>query len=269
MKVSVIMSVYNIGKMEILDAAIKSILNQNFRDFELIICDDASTDDTFDTLKKLSRTDDRIILLHNSVNLKAGGARNRCIDISKGDYIAIMDGDDISEHTRLFKQVQFLDSHPDIDFVGTRSQYFKQKIGDLKYGYWFCLKPQKNDFLYTIPFLHPTIMFRRTALEKVGGYSEKSIVTRNEDYDMLLKMYESGLKGENIDEVLYYYRLNDDALRKRKYRYRFNEVVVKWRGFYHCGLFPKGIVFALKPLIVGLIPNKILDKLKRIHYKDC
>lgn len=269
MKVSVIMSIYNIGDMDILKAAVNSILNQSFTNLEILICDDASTDDTYDTAKEMSFHDSRIVLLQNSVNIKAGCSRNRCIEIAHGDYIAIMDGDDISHPDRIAKQVEYLDSHPDIDFVGTRARYFEHNPRDCDGGYWFCSKPKKKDFLYTLPFLHPTLMFRREALEKVGGYSPRKLVTRCEDYDMLLRMYAAGLKGENIDEVLYYYRQNRVSYGKRKYRYRFNEAAVKWRGFYRCGLFPIGIAFAIKPLIVGLIPKRTLDKLKKMHYKDC
>lgn len=269
MKVSVIMSVYNIGDMDILKEAVNSILDQSFTDLELIVCDDASTDDTYYTVKKMASSESRIVILRNSVNIKAGGSRNRCIEMAHGDYIAIMDGDDVSHPDRIAKQVEFLDSRPDIDFVGTRSRYFEHEPGDSEKGYWFCSKPQKKDFLYTLPFLHPTLMFRRESLEKVGGYSSRKLVTRCEDYDMLLRMYAVGLKGENIDEVLYYYRHNRASYGKRKYRYRFNEVAVKWKGFYRCGLFPIGIAFAIKPLIVGLVPKRALDKLKKMHYKDC
>lgn len=166
MKVSVIMSVYNIGDMDILKEVVNSILDQSFTDLELIVCDDASTDDTYYTVKGMASRDIRIILLRNSVNIKAGCSRNRCIELAHGDYIAIMDGDDISHLDRIAKQVEFLDSHPDIDFVGTRSMYFEYESGDSEKGYWFCSKPQKRDFLYTLSFLHPTLMFRREALEK-------------------------------------------------------------------------------------------------------
>lgn len=262
--VSVIMAVYNIGDMSILENAVDSILNQSEKDIELIICDDHSDDGTFEFAQKSAEQDDRIVLLRNDKNMKSGYARNRCIEKSRGDFIAIMDGDDISAPERLSKQVEFLKRNPEYDFVGVRSLYFKNMIGD--YGercYPFCSVPQKKDFLITLPFLHPTLMFRKQVFDVVHGYSEEKLVTRSEDTDMLLKMYEAGLKGANIDEVLYYYRI--DA-KKRKYRYRFNETAVKWRGFYRCGMFPQGIPFALKPLVVGLVPEKLLDKIKLKYY---
>lgn len=266
--ISVVMAVYNIGKKEILTEAVLSILHQTETDIELIICDDASTDGTSQWLNELAENDNRIKLLKNTENRKAGCSRNRCISCARGNYIAIMDGDDISAPERLSKQADFLDNNPQFDFVGTGSQYFKERIGDMgDEGYWFCETPEKKDLLFTPPFLHATIMFRKEALAAVSGYSSEKLVTRCEDFDMLLRMYAAGLKGANIKDVLYFYRVDEQTLKKRKYRYRFNETAVKWRGFYRCGLFPKGIPYAIKPLIVGLIPVGLLEKLKKRHYE--
>ena len=264
--VSVIMAVYNIGDMSILRGSVSSILSQSLKDLELIICDDCSDDGTFEHLQALKAQDDRILLLRNDKNMKPGCSRNRCIEKARGDFIAIMDSDDISVAQRLFKQVEFLEAYPEYDLVGVRSQYFKNAIGDYGERYYpFYPFPEKRDFLITLPFLHPTLMFRKRVFDVVRGYSTEKMVTRSEDTDMLLKMYEAGFKGANIDEVLYYYRL--DA-KKRKYRYRFNEAAVKWRGFYRCGLFPEGIPFAFKPLVAGLVPDKLLDKMKVKYYGE-
>lgn len=264
--VSVIMAVYNIGNMSVLQKSTTSILSQSLNDLELIICDDCSDDGTFEYLQALVAQDERVILLRNNKNMKPGYSRNRCIEKARGDLIAIMDGDDISAAERLFRQSEFLGENPAYDFVGVRSLYFKKMVGDCgKRCYPFYPFPEKKDFLVTLPFMHPTLMFRKRVFDVVHGYSTERLVTRNEDTDMLLKMYEAGFKGANIDEVLYYYRL--DA-KKRKYRYRFNETAVKWRGFYRCGLFPRGIPFALKPLVVGLVPDKLLDKIKAHYYEE-
>ncbi len=262
--VSVIMAVYNIGDMSVLQKSIDSVLSQSVKDLELIICDDCSDDGTFEYVRSLTAQDNRIIVLRNDKNMKPGYSRNRCMEKARGDFIAIMDGDDISASERLSKQVEFLEANPEYDFVGVRSLYFKNTIGDCgERCYPFYPFPQKKDFLITLPFMHPTLMFRKSVFDVVNGYSTEKLVTRSEDTDMLLKMYEAGFKGANIDEVLYYYRLDT---KKRKYRYRFNETAVKWRGFYRCGLFPRGIPFALKPLVVGLVSDKLLDKMKLKYY---
>ena len=105
--VSVIMPVFNAGDGSELEQAIQSILQQTFTDFELIICDDASTDNTWEHLQKWAAMDSRIVLLQNAVNQKAGAARNCCINQSQGRFIAFMDADDISAPNRLQTQLEF------------------------------------------------------------------------------------------------------------------------------------------------------------------
>lgn len=265
--VSVIMPVFNAGDGNELGQAIQSILQQTMTDFELVICDDASTDDTWNHLKKWATIDSRIVLLQNTVNQKAGAARNHCIDQSQGRFIAFMDADDISAPTRLQTQLDFLNSHPEIAFVGTRGEFFHETLGDLKQHYWFVKQPQPKDFLMTLPFVHASIMIRRDVIQKIGGYSAEQAVIRSEDYAMLMRAYAMKYVGVNLPDAMYFIRLNESTYQKRKYCYRLNECIVKFRGFSKLGLMPKGVLYAIKPLIVGLIPIKLLNALKRRYYK--
>ena len=265
-EISVVMSVYNLARGQILKQSIRSILEQDFKDFELLICDDGSTDGTFALLKKIARSDSRIRLLRNKTNRKAGYARNRCIKAAKGKFIAVMDADDISAQNRLRMQHSYLMQHPDIDFVGCRGEFFDRRIGDDGELYWYCKKPQPEDFLFSLPFVHASILFRREALQKVHGYDTSRWVTRTEDYDILLRLYGQGCCGANLPEILYYIRRDADQYKRRKYRYRINEAHIKWRAFYQLGLFPKGIFFALKPLAVGLIPVRLLSAAQKKYY---
>lgn len=265
--VSVIMGVYNIHDEKMLETSINSILNQTYIDFEFIICDDGSTDNTYKMLEKIAKNDNRIKLLRNYINLKASGARNRCLEQAKGEFIAIMDADDYSSPERLEMQVDFLKRNSEFGFVGTKGKYFEDRVDYTKGDYWFCKLPQKKDFLITLPFVHASIMFKREALLKVDGYSLNKKVNRSEDYDLIMRMYVIGYKGANIDKTLYYIRQDQNTFKRRKYRYRINEAIVKYEGFKLLGLMPKGIVFVIKPLIVGLLPIKLLNKIKDKYYK--
>ena len=120
--ISVIMAVYN--GCDTLSEAIQSILNQTYQNIELIICDDASTDDTWELLQTWSRKDCRIRLLRNPKNEGAAIARNRCIEQARGGYIAIMDADDRSMPRRLELQLAFLEQNREISFVGSRGEFF-------------------------------------------------------------------------------------------------------------------------------------------------
>ena len=266
-EISVIMAVYNAGNIDVLKLAVESILKQTYTNFELIICDDCSTDGTFEILKKFAYKDNRIILIKNEVNLKAGGTRNRCLKIAKGKFIAIMDSDDYSSPDRLEREHEFLLKNNEYAFVGSMGQYFCHFPGDMVKNYWYCARPKKQDFLMTLPFVHASLMFRKEALQKVKGYRTLKKVIRSEDYDMLMRLYIENYVGANIDKVLYYIRQDDSTYKRRKYRYRLCECFVKWKGFTDMGLMPKGILYAIKPLVVGLIPVKILNWLREEYYK--
>ncbi|NLK27602.1 MAG: glycosyltransferase [Clostridiales bacterium] len=267
MGISVIMAVYNENPVK-LRKAVDSILHQTYKDFEFIICDDASTNNTYEVLEEIAKSDKRIRLLRNLNNMKAGGARNECLKLVTGEYIAIMDSDDISHPMRLERQASFLKANKEYTFVGTKSEFFCDNINNTNGQYWFCKEPKKADFLMTLPFVHGSLMFRTDVLLGARGYSTDKKAIRAEDYELLMRLYANGYKGANIDETLYYICMDESTYKRRKYKYRFNECLVKYRGFKTMGLMPRALLFAIKPLIVGLIPRRILASMKRYYYKD-
>lgn len=261
--VSVIMAAYNAE--ETIEAAIRSILLQTHDNFELIICDDASTDNTWCLMRSLADEDSRIRLIRQEKNRGSAVARNRCLLQAQGEYIAIMDADDLCSENRLAVQVSFLEKHREVAFVGLLGEVFHNIPGDCSKCYPYVAKPAAKDFLMTLPFVHASLMFRSTAIGR--GYPEERQALRSEDYAFLMERYAAGLRGENIADAVYYIREDADTFKRRKYRYRLTEAGVKWKGFLALGLMPKGILFAIKPLIVGLVPPKILERLKGKYYK--
>lgn len=260
--VSVIMAAYNVEKT-IVDA-VQSILGQTYKDFELIICDDASTDNTWYLLESLAGKDSRIRLIRQEKNRGSAVARNLCLLQAQGEYIAIMDADDLCSENRLAVQVSFLEKHKEVAFVGLLGKVFHNSPDDCPKCYPYVAKPEANDFLMTLPFVHASLMFRSAAMGR--GYPEERQVLRSEDYAFLMERYAAGLRGENTTDAVYYIREDADTFRRRKYRYRLTEAGVKWKGFLALGLMPKGIPFAIKPLIVGLLPPKLLELLKGKYY---
>lgn len=260
--VSVIMAAYNAE--ETIEAAIRSILLQTHDNFELIICDDASTDNTWCLMRSLADEDSRIKLIRQEKNRGSAVARNRCLLQAQGEYIAIMDADDLCSENRLAVQVSFLERHREVAFVGLLGEVFHNIPGDCSKCYPYVAKPAAKDFLMTLPFVHASLMFRSTAMGR--GYPEERQALRSEDYAFLMERYAAGLRGENTTDAVYYIREDADTFKRRKYRYRLTEAGVKWRGFLALGLMPRGILFAIKPLIVGLLPPKLLKLLKGKYY---
>lgn len=264
--VSVLMAVYNKDNTNELKESISSILKQSLSDFELIICNDGSPQRIEDYLIKYSEADPRIVVISNDKNCGSAVSRNRCLQISKGRYIAIMDSDDISEPDRLKKQISYLELNPNVDFVGCHGLIFHDYPGDCDKTYWFISNPKPKDFLMTLPFVHGSLVFRREALSAIGGYSEDRKVFRSEDYNLLMRMYQAGYTGANIKDSVYYIRETKNTFRRRKYRYRINETYVKLIGYKALKLWPIGILYAIKPLFVGLIPGRLLARIKKYYY---
>ena len=115
-RISVIMSVYNSARF--LAEAIQSILGQTYNDFEFIIVDDGSSDQSLEIIRSYAKMDNRIRVLENEKKYGLAASLNRCIFIAKGDYIARMDADDICVPDRLEKQIAFLEQHPNIGIIG-------------------------------------------------------------------------------------------------------------------------------------------------------
>ncbi|HHX68286.1 MAG TPA: glycosyltransferase family 2 protein, partial [Gallicola sp.] len=207
-RISVIMGVYNaVNRM---DEAIDSIIKQTFTDWEFIICDDGSVDDTYSRLLEWSKIDNRIIPIRNEVNRGLAATLNHCIEHATGEYIARMDDDDYSYPHRFEKQVDFLDNNREYAFCSSIVLLYDgvKTYAPLKN---MKEKPEAEDFLRNTCFIHPATVFRAEALKRAGCYRVAKEISRTEDYDLFMHMYALGMKGYNIQEPLLRYYVNLDA----------------------------------------------------------
>lgn len=263
-KISVIMGIYNCANT--LADAIESILTQTIDDWELIMCDDGSRDNTYEiALAFAEQYPHKIFLLKNKENKGLNYTLNRCLNLAKGKYIARMDGDDICSSDRFEKELQVFEDYPDLAVVSTAMEYFDEN------GVWGCIRhPQfvaKKDFLYGTPFCHAPCMVRKEVMDQVGGYTESKRLLRVEDYHLWVKIYSRGLKGMNLNEPLYQMRDDRNAYNRRKFRFRLNEAYVRILAVQMLKLPVRGYIYALRPVLVGLLPNKIYDILHKQNLK--
>jgi glycosyltransferase EpsE len=252
-KVSIIMGVYN-GSQRI-EKALNSIQNQTYKNWEFIICDDASTDDSYGKLQSFEKQESRIKLLRNEKNLGLAGTLNHCLQHCTGEYIARQDDDDTSLPNRFQVQMDFLSKHLEIQFVASRVNLTDadgKKWGELG----FKESPSINDLIRRGCFVHPTVMMRKSALDAVGGYNDKAI--RVEDYDLWFRFYEKGFKGYNLPECLYNYTVGLGDYEKRKYKYRYNEFKTRLNGYSRNQVPILKRVWAFKPLIAGIVPDRLM-----------
>lgn len=251
-RISVLMGAYNVE--DTVGRAVESIIRQTNQEWCLLVCDDGSTDKTYAILEEYERKYPQLIKVYrNKQNKGLTYTLNRLIQKVNTEFIARMDADDISEKTRLDKEITFLDSHQDIALVGSSIYKFDEE------GIFSTLIlkkiPMKTDLYWNSPFVHPSIMIRTEVIKALQGYRDIEMTRRCEDYDLWFRLYSKGYQGYNLQEPLLYYYEGRKAYSKRKYKYRINEAKVRWNGYKINGLLPLGIIFVIKPLIVGLIPN--------------
>ncbi|MDR2921373.1 MAG: glycosyltransferase [Tannerella sp.] len=201
--ISIVMPAYNAGNY--ISESIESILSQIFDDFELIIIDDGSTDNSVEIVN--SYHDSRIVLLENPHDFIL--SLNTGIEISKGKYIARMDADDIMMPNRLQLQYEFMESHPDVDISGGWMETFGN-------GKEIIQQPLSHNDILSImlmhcPLYHPTVILRRDSISKLPSfpyiYKQKFIYA--EDYKLWTELAMAGLHFANIPEILLKYRLSE------------------------------------------------------------
>lgn len=263
-EISVIMGVLcKTNRLKMLKRAVDSILNQSFGDFEFLICDDGSSEEVKRYLDKASENDSRIIMVRQGNMISLSEKLNICLKHSEGRYIARMDDDDYSHRKRFEIQLAFLKNDFSVDFVGCNVALSdNNKITGSRI---FPKNPCVKDFFFTQPFIHPTLMFRREALLAVNGYSEDKRCLFCEDYDLLLRMYYAGMKGANIQTILFNYTLSETAKGKKKYQYRINEAYIRFVRFKELKCLPFAMPYVIKPLVVGLIPYRLLTQIKKLR----
>ena len=207
-KISVIMAAYN--AVNYIEKSIISILEQTFKEWELIIINDCSTDHTPEIVEKYIRLDPRIIFLSNEVNINQALSRNRGISKARGKYIAILDDDDIAFPDRLKIQYDFLENNPAVALVASAAEIIDKDgkiIGHKR-------SPENLDelrfrIILKNPLVHSSVMYRKELMEKVGGYNNKYF--NAEDY----KFYSELIKKYDIislPNVLLKYRHTPQAI---------------------------------------------------------
>ncbi len=223
-KVSILLPCYNAGKY--LDQCLESIHQQSYKDFELIIVDDGSTDQTSEILSNWAGKDDRFFIStieHRGVI----DASNLGLDKSSGEYIARMDADDTMHPDRLKKQVALLDTNPNIDICSC----LVAPLGEIREGFRLYMEwlnslitdeDIRREIFVESPIANPTAMIRSHVIKKFGGYQDRGWP---EDYDLYLRLYLAGHKFAKVPEVLLYWRDHPERLTRADSRYSLENFI--------------------------------------------
>lgn len=267
-KISVIMPNYNGEKF--IAEAIESILNQTFTDFEFIIIDDCSTDDSWKIIQEYTKKDERIIALKNEKNLWVSKTRNLWIEWASGEFIALMDSDDISFSDRFDKQVKFLEKNSKVWIVWWSIEIIDEdnhKIWERHYNL-SDIEIRNKLFRYS-PFCHPSVMVRRKILIKTWWYIES--LSLWEDYELYFRIWIYSEFANLSDFVLRYrmsstnststklHEMEDKTLEIRKkavkeywYKMTLGDTIYYWLQYFSMYIIP----WKLKIWLFNLLRNK-------------
>jgi glycosyltransferase EpsE len=252
-QVSVLMGIYNCA--DTLKEAVDSIINQTFTDWELIMCDDCSTDNTYAIAQEIAEKDSRIKVIKNETNLTLAPTLNRCLAAASGIYVARMDGDDVCDPSRFSKELRVLESDASYAVVSCQMNLFDSE------GIYRVVShpdlPTPADLVKRSQFCHAGCMMRKDVLESVGGYSESMHYKRVEDYDLWARIYKAGYIGFNIQEPLYSMRDDRKALSRRTFDNRKNEIRVKRNIIKWFNLSKRNYFYLLVTAVKAIMPSFI------------
>lgn len=249
-KVSVLMCTYNSG--EFLRQAIEGVLYQPYENFELIIIDDASTDDSRQIAQEYAALDPRVKTIECPVNRGASTALNAGLRLASGDYLTRHDSDDIMFPERLAEQVNFLRQHPEVGAVGTNVVYIDHQGNEFAVSSF----PLTNEEIQAaLPdymcFCGPTILVRREAFVQAGYYFVEHYSTA-EDYDLCLRLSEV-TQMANLERPLYRYRQHPNSVSVTS---RYWQLYCKVRSLEQAAMRRFGV--QLPPEFVGYIARDYL-----------
>ncbi|WP_051361071.1 glycosyltransferase [Desulfuromonas sp. TF] len=258
-RVTVLMPVYQ-GAAH-LDAALDSILDQTFANFELLVVDDGSTDDS--TTRVTARRDERIRLLRQPYNLGLVAALNRGLDEARGEYVARMDADDISLPQRLEKQLAFMDANPDVGICGTWMEAFSQE-SKIQWQ-----SPGTHDeilcrLLFESVLYHPTVMLRKALVDKYGLRYNKHYPYA-EDYELWSRCARL-FRTANMGEVLLRYRIHGESIGGRRRQEKLATASrVRKRSLEELGLTPSVDEMAIHDTLALWDTQTDRKFLERVH----
>jgi glycosyltransferase EpsE len=261
-RISVIMGIYNCAST--LAEALDSLLAQTYQSFKVIMCDDGSKDNTMEVAQQyVDRYPGKFILIKNERNLKLAATLNHCLEYADTEYVARMDGDDISLPTRFEKQINFLDKHMEYALVSCPMIHFDEH-GDYFVGTAQEM-PTKESFRKSTPFCHAPCMVRSEVYREVNGYTVERKTERMEDYYLWYKIYRAGHIGYNLQEALY--KMRDDRNAKNRRASVSNRIqgcktdieICKGLGLSYPYFYP---ILHLLKIFTPLIPYSVYMKLR-------
>jgi len=265
-KISIIMPVHNAEKL--VWETIESILNQTYKDFEFVIVDDCSTDNSYEICQKYTQQDKRIKLYKNEKNLWVVKTRNKLLKLvdKKSQYIAIIDSDDVAKPERLAKQIEFLEKNLDYAVVGSFLEIIDENSKTIWYRkYPISYKDVKKTICKKSPLAQPAVMIRKSAWNNVWAYNEN--FERVQDYELWFRFFNKWYKLGNLPEYLLKYRIHSNQWKSKHLKLTLkNTIKIQLSNIKKCFC---SLGYILAEIFLLALPSKwILEMFKKLEYKN-
>ena len=212
--VSVIIRTYN-QKPCFLNESLKGILNQTYSNLEVILADDSDKTESINFIDNIASKDSRVVILRKPYRMGLSDSFNEAFKICKGEYIALLDDDDVPYPNRIEIQLQYAKEHPEIDLFGGDMDIIDEN-GIVKSERYYPTTQSSIErmFIFRSPFSQPTLMFKRQIID--NGFRYNPQYKRAEDIDFLIRIYGSGYKFGNVGKKVLKYRVVDNLQNKRR-----------------------------------------------------
>lgn len=260
-RITVLMAIYNCA--DTLSEALDSLMSQTYQGFKVILCNDCSTDDTVAVASRyVERYPDKFQLIHNDINRKLPYSLNRCLEFADTEYVARMDGDDISKPERFEKEINFLDAHSEYALVSCPMEYFDEH-GVFMVGKVHGQTPSKKSFIGSTPHAHAPVMIRTATIKDVNGYTVERWTQRGQDVHLWAKMYSKGYRGFNLSEPLYMMRDDTAAYKRRTLKEAFYSIRRNYEIYKLMNISKIHMYHLIRPLLVTSLPLCVYNRLHR------
>ncbi len=269
MKTSVLMSVYQNNRADYLRSALESIYDHQTRkpDEIVVVFDGPLTEELYAVLDDFKRgKEDIVTYIPLSENRGLSAALRYGLEKCRNELVLRMDSDDISSPDRFEEMVRLFEEYPELEVAGA----FATTIdSEGKEGRTLSVPTTEEDIykkVWTCPFVHPTVCFKKSALMRIGSYSENP-GPRQDDYELWFRAVDGGLRCMNLSKPLLYHRFTSESIAKNDVRVGWARLKVGLRGARMCKCAPIAYIGVAYPLFRSLMPMHIREWLYKMSYK--
>lgn len=263
-KTSVLMSLYNKEKPNYFETALKSVFEQTVApDQVVLVLDGPIGSELSEIVKRFQNQYPSLEVFPQETNQGLSAALNYGLEKCQNEIVFRMDTDDVCFQNRFERVLQVYKNNPDLEVVGSFATMIDEDGNEIKGMTTPITQEEIYKNVWTCPFIHPTVSFKKSALLRVGSYNPNS-GPRQDDYELWFRCVEHGLKCKNINEPLLYYRFFKDSVARNNIKVGWWRAKVGLKGSWKCKCSPIAYIGVCYPLVRACMPSFIRELMYKV-----